>query len=67
MEQNYNPSSPDDLRKDGWTVAVHNDYRLNGKSYTFWLLTKGERCIKGEGKTDKEALDEIREKLKKSP
>ncbi|MDE2106740.1 MAG: hypothetical protein KGL39_56520 [Patescibacteria group bacterium] len=28
-----------ELRAAGWSVAVHNDYRFNGKSYTFWLLT----------------------------
>lgn len=58
-----NPSTPDDLRKKGWTVAVHNDYRLDGKQYTFWLMTKGDRCVKGEGETDEEALNEIRAKL----
>lgn len=47
------------LRASGWTVAVHNDYRLNGKPYTFWLLTHSNgRWIKGEGQTDDEALAE---------
>jgi hypothetical protein len=45
------------LRGSGWMVAVHNDYRLNGVNHTFWLLTKGNRFIKGEGLTDEEALD----------
>lgn len=65
-------STPDDLRKDGLMVAVHNDYRLNGKSMTFWLLTytlpyeeqelRNFRTIafKGEGESDQEALDIIR-------
>lgn len=44
------------LRKDGWSVAVHNDYNLDGQHHTFWLLTKGDRFIKGEGRTDDEAL-----------
>ncbi len=44
------------LRQTGWAVAVHNDYRLNGESFTFWLFTKGDRCVKGEGRTDAEAL-----------
>ena len=49
------------LRGEGWTVAVHNDYRLNGESRTFWLFTKDGRAIKGEGRTDEEAqIDEIR-------
>jgi len=38
-------------------VAVHNDYRLNGKAHTFWLFTHPNgRWVKGEGKTDNEAL-----------
>jgi hypothetical protein len=46
------------LRSAGWTVAVHNDYRLNGKPFTFWLFTheKSGRFAKGEGATDDEAL-----------
>jgi len=47
------------LRDDGWSVAVHNDYRLDGVAYTFWLMTKGERALKGEGRTDAEALAQI--------
>lgn len=52
--------SADDLRAKGWSVAVHNDYRINGEPHTFWLLTHGDRAIKGEGKTDVEALNQIR-------
>jgi hypothetical protein len=48
------------FRADGWMVAVHNDYRVNGEAFTFWLLTKGDRCAKGEGRTDLEALNAIR-------
>ena len=54
---------PDDIRAQGWMVAVHNDYRLNGELYTFWLFTKDDRAVKGEGKSDAEALNEIRRKL----
>lgn len=47
----------DGLRLSGWMVAVHNDYRLNGELHTFWLLTHPNgRWIKGEGKTDEEAI-----------
>jgi hypothetical protein len=60
-------SLPNDIRKAGWSVAVHNDYRIGEKSYTFWLFTKGERCVKGEGGTDAEALDVVRSKLKRQP
>ena len=56
-------SNPDDIRAAGWMVAVHNDYRLNGKLYTFWLFTKDDRAVKGEGKSDADALNEIRRKL----
>ena len=51
---------PDDIRAAGWTVAIHNDYRLNGDPYTFWLFTKDDRAIKGEGQTDAEALGKVR-------
>jgi hypothetical protein len=44
-------ASADDLRAQGWAVAVHNDYRLNGEAHTFWLLTNDDRAIKGEGRT----------------
>lgn len=45
-----------DLRNLGWMVAVHNDYKLNGDIYTFWLFTSGKRCAKGEGRTNEVAL-----------
>jgi len=52
---------PDDLRADGWSVAVHNDYRIDGRACTFWLLTHPDgRYVKGEGSTDAEALGKIR-------
>lgn len=55
---------PDDLRDAGWAVAVHNDYRQAGEPHTFWLFTKDGRAVKGEGRTDSEALDEIRAALR---
>jgi hemerythrin len=57
---------PDDLRAQGWAVAAHHDSQLNGVPHTFWLLTRGERCVKGEGRTDAEALDQIRGRLQES-
>lgn len=57
---------PDDIRADGWAVAVHNDYRLKGENHTFWLFTKGERAVKGEGKTDAEALDQVRKIIREA-
>ena len=45
------------LRAAGWSVAIHNDYRLKGGTYTFWLLTHPSgRWIKGEGGSDEQAL-----------
>lgn len=53
----------DDIRAQGWAVAVHNDYRLNGISHTFWLFTKGNLCIKGEGLTGAAALNIVRQQI----
>ena len=71
-------SIPNDLRAKGLVVAVHNDYKLNGKQMTFWLMTcitpeakasksSGIQCVafQGEGETDQEALDQIRAKYAK--
>lgn len=62
-----NNSSPNDLRLKGFKVAVHNDYVLNGEEYTFWLMTKKYNNVtlafRGEGKTDEEALNQIREQV----
>jgi hypothetical protein len=44
------------IRARGWRVAVHNDYRQDGKDYTFWLFTQGDHAVKGEGPTDYDAL-----------
>lgn len=51
------------IRKRGWTVAVHNDYRQGGTLHTFWLFTKGNRCVKGEGLTDAGALADAFDKI----
>ena len=49
-----------DLRSGGWSVAVHNDYRLNGEAYTFWLFTHPNgKWAKGEGRSDHEALRNV--------
>jgi hypothetical protein len=48
---------PDILRRDGWAVAVHNDYKLRGEPHTFWLFTHPSgRWVKGEGPTDADAI-----------
>ena len=47
-----------ELRDAGWTVTVHNDYRISGQSMTFWLFDHVDgRQMKGEGKTDAEAIE----------
>ncbi len=66
-------SDADDIRAAGWHVAVHNDYRLKGVWYTFWLFTKADpfptgvpgegRYARGEGRTDAEALNQIRKQI----
>lgn len=45
------------MRSEGWTVAVHNDYELDRKPMTFWLFTHPSGVwAKGEGWTDYDAL-----------
>ncbi len=62
--EKYRSSSADDIRDKGWTVAGHNDYRLHGATYTFWLFTHPDgRWVKGEGKTDAEALNQVRAEI----
>jgi len=53
----------DFLRKRGWMVAVHNDYRIGGELHTFWLFTKGHFCAKGEGRTDADALAQVSQRI----
>jgi hypothetical protein len=54
-------NAADEFRAAGWSVAVHNDYRLNGEPHTFWLFTHPRgRWVKGEGRTDAEALAQVR-------
>lgn len=56
------------LRAEGWSVAVHNDYRLNGEAFTFWLWTHPSgRYVKGEGRTDADALAQCVGALKSHP
>jgi hypothetical protein len=59
-----NAAVADDIRRAGWMVAVHNDYCLGGKPYTFWLFIKQKRAVKGEGLTDAIALNKVREQIK---
>ncbi len=60
---NKDPARPDDIRARGWVVACHNDYYLSGLLHTFWLFTSNERAVRGEGRTDAEALNAVRARL----
>lgn len=41
------------LRCNGWTVAIHNDYKIHDVLYTFWLFTHSSGVwIKGESQSD---------------
>lgn len=45
------------LREAGWMVAVHNDYRQDGKLQTFWLFTHPSgKWLKGEAERDEDAV-----------
>jgi len=46
------------LRGGGWMVVCHNDYWLKGELYTFWSFARGREYVKGEGRSDQEALEE---------
>jgi len=53
------------FRANGWMVAIHNDYKLNGTPMTFWLLTHPSgRFVKGEGETDEIAILECQAQMK---
>jgi len=46
-----------ELRDAGWAVGVHNDYVIDGRAMTFWLLThRSGLYVKGEAATDRDAL-----------
>jgi len=53
------------LRADGWSVAIHNDYRQGGVPHTFWLFTKDGFSVKGEARTDIGALEQVDAEIKK--
>jgi hypothetical protein len=45
------------MRRCGWRVGVHNDYRVNGHFMTFWLMVHPNGAyVKGEAATDLAAL-----------
>lgn len=57
-----------ELRARGWSVAVHNDYRLAGEHHTFWLWTHPNGTwIKGEGTSDNAALAQCLTAAERAP
>lgn len=53
------------FRNEGWSVAVHNDYRSDGEDFTFYLFTHPSGVwAKGEGTSDIDALLEVEEQMK---
>lgn len=55
----------EELRRSGWSVAVHNDYRLAAKHHTFWLFTHPSGLwAKGEGPSDAIALANARDQAR---
>jgi hypothetical protein len=58
-----NKASADDIRAQGWAVAIHNDYSLGGIPHTFWLFTRDGISVKGEGLSDVQALDAVRKQI----
>lgn len=61
--ESFDPRVPDDIRANGWSVAIHNDYKQFDLTHTFWLFTKDDHCVKGEGHDDAQALNAIRYQL----
>lgn len=53
------------IRARGWAVGVHNDYRSNGVPSTFWMFTKGDFCVRGEGPNDEIALAIVRREIER--
>lgn len=46
-----------EIRKMGWSVAVHNDYYIDGKFFTFWGFSNKDKWIKGEGQCSAQAVE----------
>lgn len=53
-------ASPDDLRRAGWTLAMHRDVALDGAKRVVWILERDGRSVSGEAATDVQALDAAR-------
>jgi len=63
LPERKSKASPDDIREQGWLVACHYDYELEGEFQTFWMFTKDGKALVGRGTSDGEALEEVRQQL----
>lgn len=70
IKENSAENVLEELRSDGWMVAIHNDYWHDGKPHTFWLMTNRDgRYFKGESSMDHggdvSALNQIKNAIAK--
>lgn len=52
---------------DEWDIVGMNHYHIKGEKYLFCAMTKdkNKKCIKEEGKNEREVFKELREKARK--
>lgn len=56
------------LRKEGWRVGAHGEYEnAAGEWRVFWILVRGTELVRGEGRDDAEALDQVRARIHVPP
>jgi hypothetical protein len=53
------PPLVDEIRAAGWTVAAHADFAVLRATRTFWIFSKNGHVVRGEGTTDREALERV--------
>jgi hypothetical protein len=58
--------SPEDIRAAGWELQSHYDWYLGGERRTRWVFAKDGRCAIGDGYTDKDALNVVRNLIEAS-
>lgn len=61
----YRLSSPDDIRKAGWRVLLHQDFKDDGVTGVLWVFKNDsdDSVIQQEASTDREALEHIRKMI----
>lgn len=46
-----------EIRKEGWAVAAHYDYKtVGGEKRTYWFFARDGVCVEGSGETDTDAV-----------